>query len=210
MGHEYVEMKNTHAAIEAYRRAVDVNRKDYRAWYGLGLSYEVLEMHYYALFYFQRAASLRPYDAQMWQAMGSCFDHMNRPQEAIKAYKRALVASSHTAPGERGSFDPTTLYSIGLMYEKTDNPKEAAKYMDMCVNEDMETPATNKAKMWLARWEFGNGNWKRAGELANELCQDGPEIEEAKALVRDLRARMEAMGGTNAGGGGGGGGRGGN
>jgi len=204
MGHEYVEMKNTHAAIEAYRRAVDVNRKDYRAWYGLGLSYEVLEMHYYALFYFQRAASLRPYDAQMWQAMGSCFDHMNRPQEAIKAYKRALVASSHTTPGERGSFDPTTLYNIGLMYEKTDNPKEAAKYMDMCVNEDVETPATNKAKMWLARWEFGNGNWKRAGELANELCHDGPEIEEAKALVRDLRARMEAMGGTNAGGGGGG------
>ncbi|KAF8446722.1 anaphase promoting complex subunit 8 [Terfezia claveryi] len=204
MGHEYVEMKNTHAAIEAYRRAVDVNRKDYRAWYGLGLSYEVLEMHYYALFYFQRAASLRPYDAQMWQAMGSCFDHMNRPQEAIKAYKRALVASSHTTPGEGGSFDPTTLYSIGLMYEKTDNPKEAAKYMDMCVNEDVETPATNKAKMWLARWEFGNGNWKKAGELANELCQDGPEIEEAKALVRDLRARMEAMGGTNAGGGGGG------
>ena len=36
MGHEFVEMKNTHSAIESYRRAVDVNRKDYRAWYGLG------------------------------------------------------------------------------------------------------------------------------------------------------------------------------
>ena len=225
MGHEYVEMKNTHAAIEAYRRAVgmhlghpcvrgqitnnnvDVNRKDYRAWYGLGLSYEVLEMDYYALFYFQRAASLRPYDAQMWQAMGSCFDHMDRPQEAIKAYKRALVASSHATGGERGSFDPTTLYSIGLMYDKTDNHKEAAKYMDMCVNEDMETPATNKAKMWLAKWEYGNGNLKRAGELANELCQDGPDIEEAKALVRDLRARTEAKNGVkgNSGSSGGGG-----
>lgn len=29
MGHEYVEMKNSHAAIEAYRGAVNVNRKDY-------------------------------------------------------------------------------------------------------------------------------------------------------------------------------------
>jgi anaphase-promoting complex subunit 8 len=27
-------------------------------------------------------------------------------------------------------------------------------------------------------------------ELANELCQDGVEVEEAKGLVRDVRARM--------------------
>lgn len=32
MGHEYMEMKNTGAAIEAYRRGVDVNKRDYRAW----------------------------------------------------------------------------------------------------------------------------------------------------------------------------------
>jgi len=76
MGHEYVEMKNSHAAIEAYRRAVgmyflaslateysqrdlDVNRKDYRAWYGLGQAYELLSMHNYALHYYQRATGLR-------------------------------------------------------------------------------------------------------------------------------------------------------
>jgi anaphase-promoting complex subunit 8 len=59
MGHEFVEMKNTHAAIDSYRRAVDVNRKDYRAWYGLGQTYELLEMHSYALFYHQRATALR-------------------------------------------------------------------------------------------------------------------------------------------------------
>ena len=59
MGHEYVEMKNSHAAIEAYRGAVDVNRKDYRAWYGLGQAYELLNMHQYALHYYQHATALR-------------------------------------------------------------------------------------------------------------------------------------------------------
>lgn len=78
MGHEYVEMKNSHAAIEAYRKAVgtytlspssmavpdrpgiiDVNRKDYRAWYGLGQAYELLSMHQYALYYYQHATALR-------------------------------------------------------------------------------------------------------------------------------------------------------
>lgn len=32
MGHEYVELKNTAAAVDAYRHAVDINAKDYRAW----------------------------------------------------------------------------------------------------------------------------------------------------------------------------------
>ena len=36
MGHEYLEMKNTSAAIESYRTAVDADPTDFRAWYGLG------------------------------------------------------------------------------------------------------------------------------------------------------------------------------
>jgi anaphase-promoting complex subunit 8 len=207
MGHEYVEMKNTHAAIEAYRRAVDVNRKDYRAWYGLGLAYEVLEMHYYALFYFQRAAALRPYDSQMWRAMGQCFDGMNRPNDAIKAFKRALISLSSSSPpspgsdaasamvvGEQRGFDAEILFLIATMHEKLQHTKEAAKWMEACMAEEENvgvTSVTGQARMWLARWEFLNHNWSRAQELANELCQDGQEVEEAKALVRDLRSRLD-------------------
>ena len=121
MGHEYVEMKNSHAAIEAYRKAVgrcsagefrsvlrigtelpswrcklDVNRKDYRAWYGLAQAYELLSMHQYALYYYQHATalrwvlqprcllrhihqiSIRPYDVRIWQAQGMCYEEMGR------------------------------------------------------------------------------------------------------------------------------------
>lgn len=217
MGHEYVEMKNTHAAIESYRRAVDVNRKDYRAWYGLGQTYEVLEMHYYALFYYQRAASLKPYDPKMWQAVGSCFSKMDRPFDAVKAYKRALIAGSYwdqssnsfssvEAPVSNGIMDPELLYQIALMYEKMNNSTEAAAYMELVLaqedgpsgDDEMAgqgvgvTATTSKARMWLARWEFSQGDQARAMELATELAQDGVEVEEAKALVRDIRARMEA------------------
>lgn len=220
MGHEYVEMKNTHAAIESYRRAVDVNRKDYRAWYGLGQTYEVLEMHLYALFYYQRAASLRPYDPKMWQAVGSCYDKVDRPIQSIKAYKRALVAGTYYDQGisfgsgatngesSQGILDPEVLHRIALVYEKVDQLDEAASYMEMTLaqeegpgdddDDEMRVPGTgvttttSKARMWLARWEFARGGLARAMELANELCQDGVEVEEAKALIRDLRARMES------------------
>lgn len=220
MGQEYVEMKNTHAAIESYRRAVDINRKDYRAWYGLGMTYEVLEMHLYSLFYFQRAANLRPCDPKMWQAVGSCFDKIDRPIQSIKAYKRALVAGTYYDQGSsfgsgvmnkeapQGILDPEMLYQIALVHEKMNEQDEAASYMEMTLaqeegpeedNDDEErvpgtgvTNTTSKARMWLARWEFARGGLARAMELANELCQDGVEVEEAKALLRDLRARMES------------------
>ena len=53
------------------------------------------------------------------------------------------------------------------------------------------TITTSKARMWLAKWEFAKGQLARSMELANELCQDGVEVEEARALIRDLSARME-------------------
>ena len=220
MGHEYLEMKNTHAAIESYRHAVDANRKDYRAWYGLGQTYEMLEMHLYALFYFQRAASLRPYDSKMWQAVGDSYNLVDRPIQSIKAYKRALVAGtyydqsssfgSYATNGEppQGVLDPEVLYRIALVYEKMDQQDEAASYMEMTlaqeegtsVDNDDETRGagtgvtltTSHARVWLARWEFGRGGLARAMELANELCDDGIEVEEAKALIRDIQARMES------------------
>ena len=80
MGHEYMEMKNTHAAIQSYRQemsnlilnptcdcqfkcdlhrqAIEVNRRDYRAWYGLGQTYEILKMPFYCLYYYKQVPSV--------------------------------------------------------------------------------------------------------------------------------------------------------
>ncbi|KKZ61207.1 anaphase-promoting complex subunit 8 [[Emmonsia] crescens] len=271
MGHEYIEMKNTHAAIESYRRAVDVNRKDYRAWYGLGQAYEVLDMAFYALFYYHRAAALRPYDPKMWQAVGSCYAKMGRPEQSIRALKRALVAGSYYETGGAGGvgsfnsagsaslrhpphgtnastakriLDPDTLHQIATLYERLGDVEEAAAYMELTLqqetgqtdlddeaadedNEDGDgkvdgngnparrissftqrsaddaddeptgtgvTATTSKARLWLARWALKHGELDRADLLAGELCQDGIEIEEAKALMRDVRARREGGG----------------
>ncbi|EAS30973.3 cell division cycle protein [Coccidioides immitis RS] len=266
MGHEYIEMKNTHAAIESYRRAVDVNRKDYRAWYGLGQAYEVLDMAFYALFYYQRAAALRPYDPKMWQAVGSCYAKMGRADQSIRALKRALAAGSYydsssstlnsfansgaagisfppggpgNTPFGRRILDPETLHQIATLYERLGDEEEAAAYMELTLqqetgqmggnnddedndddaeddamsasrrtsafthhNDDMDeeptgtgvTAATSKARLWLARWALRHNDLDRAEQLANELCQDGVEIEEAKALMRDVRARREGRG----------------
>ncbi|KAL5628718.1 hypothetical protein BROUX41_002109 [Berkeleyomyces rouxiae] len=53
------------------------------------------------------------------------------------------------------------------------------------------TAATSKARMWLARHALQTGEYATASRLATELCEDGVEVEEAKALARDARARLE-------------------
>lgn len=37
----------------------DVNPRDYRAWYGLGQTYELLDMPQYAIQYYNKATALR-------------------------------------------------------------------------------------------------------------------------------------------------------
>ncbi|XXH00543.1 hypothetical protein Hte_006891 [Hypoxylon texense] len=56
------------------------------------------------------------------------------------------------------------------------------------------TAATSKARMWLARYAMRTEDYGTANRLAGELCQDGVEVEEAKALIREVRSRIEASG----------------
>jgi len=56
------------------------------------------------------------------------------------------------------------------------------------------TAATSKARMWLARYALDMEDYVTANRLATELCEDGVEVEEAKALLREVRARMDVEG----------------
>ena len=57
------------------------------------------------------------------------------------------------------------------------------------------TVATSTARKWLAKYAMQHGDYAMANTLAGELCQDGVEIEDAKALIREVRSRMDAMDG---------------
>ena len=82
-----------------YRRAVDVNARDYRAWYGLGQTYEILNMYFYALYYYRKAALLRPRDARMWIAIAQCYEKLHRVDDAIHGYERAAAHDDAEGPG---------------------------------------------------------------------------------------------------------------
>lgn len=199
MGHEFVELKNSHAAIESYRRAVDINAKDFRAWYGLGQAYEVLDMHLYALYYYQRATNLQPTDKRMWQAIGNCFEKIDKLEEALRSFKKALAIdglnrAAEDVSGDYLSVEPHFCYKLATISEKLGQPKETYRYMRICFEQELEwgiTDETSKARLWLARNALENRHYEEAYELAKEFSlNNAHDVGEARSIAKEARSRM--------------------
>ncbi|GEQ71391.1 hypothetical protein JCM33374_g5074 [Metschnikowia sp. JCM 33374] len=198
MGHEFVELKNSHAAIESYRRAVDINSKDFRAWYGLGQAYEVLDMHLYALYYYQRATNLQPSDKRMWQAIGNCYEKIDKLNEAISSFEKALAIETMNRVGEdaadSSNVEPHICYKLAIISEKLGKAKETYKYMRLCFEQEFDwgvTDETSKARLWLARYSLENRNYEDAYELAKDFnFSNAHDVEEARAIAKEARSRM--------------------
>lgn len=196
LGQTYEILEMHFYALFYLQRAASLRPSDPKMWQAIGQCYEKIDRPHQSIKAYKRALAARPYYEAGTSSFGS-----GASDEALS-----------------GILDPEILYQIALMYEKLDQIAEAATYMELTMaqeegpnsEDDPDSTAndgamtggtgvtntTSRARMWIARFEFSKGNLQRAMELANELCHDGVEIEEAKALIRDLRARIENSSGT--------------
>ncbi|KAL7513116.1 hypothetical protein ACHAXN_010174 [Cyclotella atomus] len=215
LGHEYIEMKNTAAAIEAYRRAVDISDREYRAWYGLGQTYEIMNMLLHALFYFRKAAALHPHDARMWCAIGGCLLGLDRRSDAEKSYERAVslgdgegiatrkLAELYREDGDEEKAAKCYVRHLELRYHSqlsgsytgaaADSSPEALENVVKHVRVD-EPEA--EALLYLAYYYRDNLEYDVAIICATRLEDyPGPEKEQGKSLLRDIRSRMDQQAG---------------
>lgn len=189
LGQTYEVLEMHLYALFYYQRAASLRPYDPKMWQAVGSCYDKIDRPVQSIKAFKRALV-----AGTYYDSGSSFGS----------------GSTHIEPPS-GVLDPEILYQIAEVHEKMSNFEEAASYMELTLaqeegpgrddNDDEDTArgpgigvttTTSKARMWLAKWEFSRGGLARAMELANELCYDGVQVEEAKALIRDLRARMES------------------
>ncbi len=217
MGHEYVEMKNTAAAIESYRRAVDIHPRDYRAWYGLGQTYEIMNMPLYALFYYRKAAALRPYDPRMWSAMGGCYLLLEKKSDAIRCYERAVshkdaegiatrkLAMMYQEDGQIEKAARCYLRHLELRYQaqlasqqQQNSSKDATRANNLSygMKEVFDTVHVDEpeaeALLYLSYYYKDNGELDIASTCCSRLLEyPGREKEEGKALLREIRSRMD-------------------
>jgi len=183
MGHEYVEMKNTPAAVRAYRKAVEINPRDYRAWYGLGQTYEILKLPLYALYYYRKATALRPYDARMWCAMAKCYESLpGQHTQAIKCYERAEQNSDK---------DGIALNALAKLYQDLGDADKAAHYYKKNLyrrdQEQLQGQETVDALLFLAQHCKDKRLFHEAEDYCSRLLDcAGKEKEQAKALLSEI------------------------
>jgi len=216
LGHEYIEMKNTAAAIEAYRRAVDISDREYRAWYGLGQTYEIMNMLVHALFYFKKAAALHPHDARMWCAIGGCLLGLDRRSDAERSYERAVLlgdgegiatrklAELYREDGDEEKAAKCYLRHLELRYQSQLPGSYAMGAPAESSPESFETVITSvrvdepeaEALLYLANYYRDNLEYEQAILCATRLEDyPGPEKEQGKSLLRDIRSRMDQKAG---------------
>ena len=219
LGHEYIEMKNTAAAIEAYRRAVDISEREYRAWYGLGQTYEIMNMLLHALFYFRKAAALHPHDARMWCAIGGCLLGLDRRSEAEKSYERAVslgdgegiatrkLAELYREDGDEEKAAKCFLRHLELRYQSqlpgsvsTSMADSSPEAFEMVVSNVRVDEPEAEALLYLAYYYRDNMEYDQAVLCATRLEDyPGPEKEQGKSLLRDVRSRMDQRAGRRKG-----------
>ncbi|RZF48627.1 hypothetical protein LSTR_LSTR016989, partial [Laodelphax striatellus] len=182
MGHEFMEMKNTHAAIQSYRQAIDVNRRDYRAWYGLGQTYEILKLPYYCLYYYKQAQHLRPNDSRMLIALGETYEKLDKIQESLKCYYRARCF---------GDLEGMALLKLAKLFDKVNETEQAAAAYTEYVKENYDSQTDNKQEISLAFKYLANYHLKRneldeAYEFAFKCLSYEESKEEGKALLKTV------------------------
>ena len=70
---------------------IEISDREYRAWYGLGQTYELLKLFQFAVHYHLKAAALRPSDARMWVAVGNCYLQVQLTHTTHPLYPPLLI-----------------------------------------------------------------------------------------------------------------------
>src|SRR5207248_2135588 len=77
-------------ALEAYKRATEVDPENARAWSGVGDTLEKLGRHEEALEAYKRATEVDPENAWAWGGVGDTLEKLGRHDEALDFYARAI------------------------------------------------------------------------------------------------------------------------
>ena len=148
----------------------------------------MLHLYQNALYYFRKAAALKPHDARMWNAVGQCLLKLGDRSHAIAAYERAA---------ESGDREGIAKHALAGLYKEAGQMAKAAEcYEDILGdgagggnNNNMEARA--EGVLFLAKFYKNAGELDKAEGFAMMLASVvGREGDEARGILREIRARQ--------------------
>ncbi|XP_030025113.2 cell division cycle protein 23 homolog isoform X2 [Manduca sexta] len=186
---ELANLAQKAVSIDKYRVetccVIDVNRNDYRAWNGLGQAYEILGLNGYCIYYYSRAAQLKPDDSRMLVSLGEAYEKMDKIPNALKCYYKA-----HST----GDIEGMALFKLAKLYEKLNMPNSAAAaYTAACQDPanagSKELPT---AQQYLAHYYLRFSLLDHAAHYAYKCLEHESTKEAGKSILKIISEKRLA------------------
>lgn len=164
---------------------LEVNRRDFRAWYGLGQAYDIIKMHFYSLYYYKTAQQLRPYDSRMLVALGETYDRLDKRANAIKCFQKACNV---------GDQEGIAVLRLANLYEKMEDRENAVMaYKNFCNDERSvnERSSLCAAYLYLSNHYRREENYEEATHYAYKCLELDEAKPEAKAILKQIAVERE-------------------
>ena len=126
-------------ALAEYKKAIDLDDKNYRAIYYSGLAYRQVEKYDLAISSLQKALEIAPKSFEAHYDLGLLYQHNGKFEQALQEFKLAYKLN----PGST-----EIIYNLGQVYEKMGKIDEAKYHYQSALEFD---PKFTKAKEALNR-----------------------------------------------------------
>jgi len=119
MGRIFEKMGKREEAIEAFKKAIEVDPRRSNAYSNLAVIYGEMGRQEEAVGLFEKAVSLDPRDAKLWSNLGAAYSESGKYDDAIRASKKAIEIDPNLA----GSY-----FNLAIVYERLGRKQEAADF----------------------------------------------------------------------------------
>ncbi|KHJ45615.1 tetratricopeptide repeat protein [Trichuris suis] len=186
LGHANVELQELGASCIAYQQAVEHSHNDYRAWYGMGQSFQVLEFPAFALCYFVRAYALKTEDPRITTSLADGYLALGLSTSAERCYWKSFY---------RGDPEKVALTHLAFMYQAEGKGDEAIAIYKALIAESGSSliptdPRISRIYVCLSDYYLKLGDTGKAHFYAMALLGSDDFRDEAKAQLGRIRAKF--------------------
>ena len=120
LGEFHETRKDDAAALQAYKRALDVDPTNSNRWLTIGVFYRKRQKSARAIEYFKKAQELQPDLAMPYMNLGAAYSDIRQFDKALDFTKRAIALDPDLA---------TAHLNLGIIYRKTGEIPKALEYL---------------------------------------------------------------------------------
>lgn len=182
LGNCYKELKDFINARDSFALAIDLDRKDYKSYYELGLILDETNKKETAMIMFRNALKIKPDYYEAAEALGICLTSQGRFEDAVKAYKEAVKIHENSCE---------LYYNIGMLEMEIGHYDEAEKDFEKAgqINPNLYTAFYN-----LGELNYIKGNYDKAIEEYKKILKSstyGPKAYYKLAVVYASKKEFE-------------------